>query len=129
MIRLRWSGSRRPEEAPAQTPLGLFRGSILEAAESGARKRVGTGDRTFLILAGPVGEPDDDNGPTLYWWDGLSETVTPGPAAQFDGMAPEALIAWDNGVVQILGDNEANCSDGSDQSGPARRFPSIDVTP
>jgi hypothetical protein len=102
----------------------------LDLGKRGIRslERVGTGDHAYLILAGPVGELGDDNRPVLFWWDGRSETVTPGPAAALDDMAPEALIAWRNGVVQILGDNEANCSEGNSRRGPPR-FPSIDARP
>lgn len=92
-------------------------------------ERVGTGDHAYLILAGPVGELDDDNLPALFWWDGRSETVTPGPAAPLSDIAPEALMAWNNGVIQILGDNEANCSDGDSDDPRPPGFPSIDVRP
>lgn len=94
-------------------------------------ERVGEGARTYLILAGPR---TDEHAISflLYWWDGESETVTPGPVVPFGDMTPEALVAWPDGQIQILGDNG-----GDDASDPARcqeegdsrpvRFPSLTV--
>jgi hypothetical protein len=57
----------------------------------------------------------------------VSETVTPGPAAAFGDMAPEALIAWPDGEIQLLGDNERNCREDADN--PPRWFPSLSLRP
>jgi hypothetical protein len=85
-------------------------------------ERVGSGSRTFLIVAGPVG--DSGLAPRLYWWDGRNQP-TPGPALIFGQMKPEAMITWSTGMVQILGDNDDNCAE-DDPTRP-RRFPSRDV--
>lgn len=84
-------------------------------------ERVGEGAHAYLILAGP--RADGPSGFALFWWDGVGEAVTPGPAMSFGDMVPEALIAWSDGEIQILGDNGANCSDETGDPGQ-RRFPS-----
>jgi hypothetical protein len=89
-------------------------------------ERVGTGAHSYLIVAGAT--RDGDIAPALFWWDGTSSSVTAGPATSLAGLAPEALIAWGDGTYQILGDNEAGCSDEDDP--PAERwFPSLEIRP
>jgi hypothetical protein len=86
-------------------------------------ERVGSGSRTFLIVAGPVA--DTGLAPRLYWWDGVHQP-TPGPALVFGQVKPEALIVWTVYRGQILGDNDDQCSE--DSPTPPRRFPSLDVS-
>jgi hypothetical protein len=92
-------------------------------------ERVGTGARSYLILAGP--REDEALSFALFWWDGESEAVTPGPAVAFGDMSPEAMILWPDGELQILGDNEgdgpARCTDKEDPHHRPRRFPSISL--
>jgi hypothetical protein len=85
-------------------------------------ERVGTGEHAYLIVAGSTA--DAGLPPALFWWDGL-RGVLPGPAASLEGLVPEAILAWSDHDVQILGDNGGTCSD--EGEGP-RWFPSIDVT-
>ena len=84
---------------------------------------VGTGAHRYLIVAGPV--LDRASPPLLFWWDGAG-AATPGPAALLGGMTPEALVAWSDRDIQIIGDNGDSCSD---ESANPRWFPSIDVRP
>ena len=92
-------------------------------------ERVASGAHAYLIVAGPVGEPAGGDGPALFWWDGSSATASPGPALPSLGVIPEALIVWRDGTLQLLGDNEANCSDGESDAARPARFPSVDITP
>jgi len=92
-------------------------------------ERVGEGAHAYLILAGPR---TDEHAISfaLYWWDGESETVMPGPVVPFGGMTPEALIAWGDGEIQILGDNgsdDTSDPDGCQEEDDPRplRFPSL----
>lgn len=100
----------------------------LDLGGSGIRslERVGEGARSYLVLAGP--RSDGAGKFSLYWWDGKGETVSPGPSVDFGDMTPEALIAWGDGEIQILGDNEGDgdrrCSEKKDDNRP-RWFPSL----
>lgn len=97
-------------------------------------ERVGTGARAYLIVAGPTGEGDPDW--ALFWWDGANATE-PGPAIVFEDrlpaspglisrdIVPEAAIRWEDGTIEIFGDNEANCKEGK----PGAWFPSIEIQP
>lgn len=85
-------------------------------------EQIGTGGRTYLIVAGPVA--DSGPAPKLYWWDGRNQP-TDGPALSFGAMKPEALIASRADRVQILGDNDDNCAE--DEAVPPRRYPSRDI--
>jgi hypothetical protein len=109
---------QKTNAAPTMKPV-----SKLDLGGRGIRsiERIGSGDHTFLIVAGSV----EDAGlpPALYWWDGIHEAA-PGPAAPLAGLTPEAVIAWSDHELQILGDNGEMCSD--EESNP-RWFPSIDV--
>lgn len=88
-------------------------------------ERVGTGEHAFLIVAGSV--EDQGAGPALYWWDGLGDTVSPGPSIpSLGGPVPEAMISWNANDIQIIGDNGDNCRD--EEAAP-RWFPSVDVRP
>jgi hypothetical protein len=84
--------------------------------------RVGSGKHQYLIVAGSV--EDHGKPPALYWWDGTGE-AEPGPSAPLEGMTPEALIAWNDHEVQILGDNGDNCSDKTEDV--PRWFPSVEM--
>lgn len=86
----------------------------------------GTGAHSYLIVAGASRE--GNIAPALYWWDGAGSNVTPGPATSLADLAPEALIAWGDGTYQILGDNEAGCSD-EDDPPAVRWFPSLEIRP
>jgi hypothetical protein len=99
--------------------------SLLDLGGRGIRaiERIGSGARTFLIVAGPVADGGQP-GPALFWWDGQN-AVTPGPVApDLAGMTPEALSARSSRRVQVLGDNGSACSDEADNP---RWFPSIDL--
>ena len=109
------------------TPFPMQAVSPLKLDGRGIRsiELVGTGEHTFLIVAGSV----EDHGlpPALYWWNGdASHDPTPGPVVSFDGMTPEALIAWSDNDIQILGDNGDNCNEKKPDEKPLW-FPSIDV--
>ncbi len=96
--------------------------STLDLGGRGVRSLERVGER-YLIVAGSVedgGEP-----PALYWWDG-AEAVTPGPDVSLAGLTPEALFAWSDGTVQILGDNGDACDE---KDKKPKWFPSIDVRP
>ncbi|HYW16422.1 MAG TPA: hypothetical protein VE891_09760 [Allosphingosinicella sp.] len=94
----------------------------------------GMGARAYLILAGATGESKQE--PALFWWDGMSSNVTAGPTlvaknALPDGeglpsrdVVPEAVIRWKDGTIQVLGDNEANCTEGGNAW-----FPSLEIRP
>ena len=111
---------------PPQGPSGAIRPKVfrLDLGGRGIRslEQVGTGKRTYLIVAGPVG--DSGLAPKLYWWDGRNQP-TAGPGLSFGSMKPEAMIASRADRVQILGDNDDNCAE--DEPVPPRRFPSRDV--
>jgi hypothetical protein len=82
---------------------------------------VGTGEHTFLIVAGSV--EDGGAAPSLYWWDGTHDPI-PGPDVSL-GTVPEALVVWDGQTAQAIGDNGDNCSD---EEPEPRWFPSAEVT-
>jgi len=95
----------------------------------GVRDIVRVGQR-YLIIGGS--EPDGGNpAPKLFWWDGKSETITPGPNADFAGMTPEAVVAWDDHTGEVFSDNGGASIQGtecSDKSPPAKAyFPAVDV--
>lgn len=121
-------GVPRPQDVVARTaPARVWR---LDLGGRGIRsmERVGEGPRAYLIVAGP--REEEAGTFALFWWDGTGEAVTPGPAVSFGDMTPEALIAWGDGEIQILGDNEGEgpnrCSEDPDDPRP-RRFPSLSV--
>jgi Protein of unknown function (DUF3616) len=92
-------------------------------------ERVGRGAHSYLIVAGASGE--DQNAPTLFWWDGAGNAVTELPKASLAEMAPEAMIAWSEREVEIFADNERvgdkECKD-TDEAQPADSwFPGITV--
>jgi hypothetical protein len=89
-------------------------------------ERVGEGTRPYLIVAGPRNDRDEISF-ALFWWDGASDRVTAGPAVDFGDMTPEALIAWPDGEIQILGDNELNCKDDDETDKRPRNFPSLSL--
>jgi hypothetical protein len=97
--------------------------SALDLGKRGVRSLERVGER-YLIVAGSV---DDSGKPpaALFWWDG-GEAVTPGPDGSLDGLTPEAMFAWSDGTLQILGDNDRKCDEADDQP---KWFPSIDVRP
>jgi len=82
---------------------------------------VGSGEHTFLIVAGSV--EDGGAAPGLYWWDGTRDP-TPGPDASLGGAVPEALVGWGDQTAQIIGDNGDNCGD---EEAEPRWFPSAEV--
>lgn len=90
--------------APARTRLAFSLDLSGGGPGRGIRDMARIGDR-YLILAGS--EPDlDGPAPLLFWWDGKkAEGVTPGPAADFAGMVPEAIVVWDDHTVEILSDD------------------------
>ncbi|TCL68452.1 DUF3616 domain-containing protein [Rhizobium sp. BK251] len=95
----------------------------------GVRDIVRVGQR-YLIIGGS--EPDGGNpAPKLFWWDGQSETTTPGPSADLTGMTPEAVVAWDDQAGEVFSDNGGSPIEGtecSDKSPPAKAFfPAVDV--
>ena len=96
--------------------------STLDLGGRGVRSLDRVGER-YLIVAGSV---EDGGKPpaALFWWDGAG-AVTPGPAVSLAGLTPEALFAWSDGTVQILGDNGDTCS----EKGDDRWFPSVEVRP
>lgn len=96
--------------------------SALDLGGRGVRSLERVGER-YLIVAGSV---DDGGKPpaALYWWDG-SEAVTPGPDVALADLTPEAVFAWSDGTLQILGDNGRKCKETDD----VRWFPSIEVRP
>lgn len=96
--------------------------STLDLGGRGVRSLERVGER-YLIVAGSV--EDGGKPPALYWWDG-AEAVSPGPAVPLAGLTPEALFAWSDGTVQILGDNGETCSEKGEKP---KWFPSIDVEP
>lgn len=96
--------------------------SILDLGGRGVRSLERVGER-YLIVAGSV--EDGGKAPALYWWEGAG-AVTPGPDVSLVGLTPEALFAWSDGTVQILGDN-GNACDEKDKK--PKWFPSIDVRP
>jgi hypothetical protein len=119
------------EEPPA---LGL---AWLDLGTRGIRslERVGVGAHAYLIVAGLTGEGDPDG--ALFWWDGTGSEVAPEPGVVFkDRLSPapglksrhivaESAIRWDDGTIEIFGDNEANCKDGE----PGAWFPSVEFRP
>lgn len=114
-----------PAPAAGVAPDSISPVSALKLGGRGIRsiELVGTGEHRFLIVAGPVQDHAAES--QLYWWDGdKSHDPVPGPAAPLAGIAPEALIAWDDHVVQVIGDNGDACSD---EKPGQRWFPSIDV--
>lgn len=70
----------------------------------GVRDIARVGER-YLILAGA--EPDGGNPlPKLFWWDGTDQNgLSPGPAANFTGMTPEAIVVWDEHSAEIFSDD------------------------
>ncbi|RMC64893.1 DUF3616 domain-containing protein [Sinorhizobium meliloti] len=103
-----------PRQDTAELPLG----------ERGIRslEKIATGDHAYLIVAGSV--EDKGQSPLLFWWDGISKEVNPGPEVDLAGMTPEAVIAWNEHEFEIFGDNGDTCSDESDNR---RWFPSLNV--
>ncbi len=96
--------------------------STLDLGKRGVRSLERVGER-YLIVAGSV---EDGGKPPamLFWWDG-AEAVTPGPDVSLAGVTPEALFAWSDGTVHILGDNGETCS----EKGDNRWFLSVEVRP
>ncbi|MCA1367212.1 DUF3616 domain-containing protein [Bradyrhizobium sp. BRP14] len=103
-----------PKQDPPKLPLG---GRGIRSVE-----RIGTDDHAYLIVAGSV--EDRGQSPLLFWWDGTSKDVKPGPEVDLAGMTPEAVIAWNEHELEIFGDNGDACSDESDNR---RWFPSLKV--
>lgn len=89
--------------------------------------RVGTGDRRYLVSAGPV---NDGAAPfRLYWWSGRADDVRPNEIKNVDiaGIKPEALISFENPAgIYALSDDDDTCSD----EGPVaqRRFRARELT-
>ncbi len=112
-------------DEPAGSRTAVFR---LNLGGRGIRsmERVGEGARSYLILAGPQTDTHDIDF-KLFWWNGAGETVTAGPAVKFGDMVPEALIAWPDGEIQILGDNGSNCSDKKVEPNRPPHFPSLSL--
>ncbi|WP_375459241.1 DUF3616 domain-containing protein [uncultured Enterovirga sp.] len=114
-----------PEPARTSPSLPIATVSRLDLGGRGIRSidAVGTGERRYLIVAGSV----EDGGvpPLLYWWDGL-HAATPGPKVSMQGLNPEALLAWSERELQIIGDNGDACSEKAKRN--PRWFPSIDIT-
>ncbi|RVK27631.1 DUF3616 domain-containing protein [Sinorhizobium meliloti] len=102
------------EQDPPGLPLG---GRGIRSLE-----KIATGDHAYLIVAGSV--EDRGQPPLLFWWDGTSKEVNPGPEVDLAGMTPEAVIAWNEHDFEIFGDNGDACSDESDNR---RWFPSRHV--
>ena len=96
--------------------------STLDLGGRGVRSLERVGER-YLIVAGSV---EDGGKPpaALFWWDGAG-AATPPPAVSLAGLTPEALFAWSDGTLQILGDNGDTCSENGDD----RWFPSLEVRP
>lgn len=155
-LRAPLKGDKADEDAPAKAAIvkiphaaGLTSGSPEAVTQAGAvwwldlqgrgirsLERFGTGAEAYLIVAGATRE--GDIGPALFWWDGKSDTVTPGPAwpgadgKPPSGFTPEAAIVWDDGAIEIFGDNEPDgkgggCSDEDDES--KRWFPALLIRP
>ena len=110
--------------APAQSE-GSVRWLDLKGRGIRSIERAGTGARAYLIVAGATGEAK--KAPALFWWDGASDTVTPGPAADLRNLTPEAAIVWGDGTIEIFGDNESRCSD--EDATEKRWFPSVVIRP
>lgn len=83
---------------------------------------VGTEENAYLIVG--VFASDSGGQPELFWWDGKNQP-TPGPQVSWEGLVPEALFAWSDGTLQILGDNDEECSEGDDPDD--RYFSSIEI--
>jgi hypothetical protein len=123
-----------PAPAAATHPPDTRRVWQLDLGGRGIRslERIGEGSKAYLILAGPMGEQRMPF--ALFWWDGVGEKVMPGPIVSFGDMAPEALFAWPDGEIQILGDNEGGetqadkCSEKKEDKRP-RWFPSLSLRP
>jgi hypothetical protein len=84
----------------------------------------------YLIVAGA--EPDGGIPPSkLFWWDGKSDKVSPGPEADFSGMTPEAIVVWNDHEAEVFSDdggkpvNRAECKDKNPP--PGASFQSVDV--
>lgn len=77
-------------------------------------------DGTYIILAGPSNGGTDSF--ALYRWSGSSAPQQIA-GADLGGMVPEAVIAWETGVVEVFGDNGRTCSD-EDTPKADRWFPS-----
>ena len=75
---------------------------------------------TYINLAGPSG--GDDATFALFRWTGSGspKQIT---GIDLTGMLPEAVIAWETGLVEVFGDNGRTCSD-EDTPEPDRWFPS-----
>lgn len=97
----------------------------------GVRDIARVGSR-YLILAGS--EPDGGvPPPKLFWWDGNSDgKVKPGPAVDFSGMTPEAVVVWSEHDAEVFSDNGGAIIDGQecgDKNPPkGAYFPAVDVT-
>jgi len=84
-------------------------------------ERVGTGDRQFLISAGP--EQDSAEPFRLYWWSGRDgDPPKPvGAGINLDGIKPEALISFGDATrFLVLSDDDDICSD--EKAPEKRRF-------
>jgi hypothetical protein len=84
-------------------------------------ERVGTGDRQFLISAGP--EQDSAEPFRLYWWSGRDgDPPKPvGVGINLDGIKPEALISFGDATrFLVLSDDDDICSD--EKAPEKRRF-------
>ena len=111
--------SGKPADATVHElpPLNLGGGGIRSI------ERVGTGDRAYLIVAGPSGaEPASS---TLRWWDGTAKVGTEHEVS-LNGATPEAVLMLGAGSIGVLGDNESQCSDKDDFTG-ARWFPALEI--
>ena len=83
--------------------------------------RVGTGNRRYLVSAGP--EKDGEGSFRLYWWSGRADDLKPNEIKDLDiaSIKPEALISFENPAgIYALSDDDDICSD----EGPVaqRRF-------
>ncbi|MBA4752447.1 MAG: DUF3616 domain-containing protein [Sphingopyxis sp.] len=101
--------------AVASKPLPLGRRGIRSI------ERIGSGESKYMIVAGPV--VDSGGEAALFSWDGAGTPVALSMSL-FEGPVPEALIAWGDGSLQLLGDNGDACSD--ELEGP-RWFPSMTI--
>lgn len=79
-------------------------------------------DGSYVLIAGPSGdgpEPFD-----LYVWAGAGRPQRLDVRGELAGMAPEALVIWESGLVEVFGDNGATCQDNEDMPDAERWFPS-----
>jgi hypothetical protein len=112
-----------PPPPPAADAQPVADVSALDLGKRGVRSLERIGER-YLIVAGSV---EDGGKPpaALFWWDG-AQGIEPGPDVSLTGLTPEALFAWGDGTLQILGDNGGNCDETDEKP---KWFPSVEVMP